>query len=420
MKLSERLQHYRDEVKRSKNWRKDEGYDAAWKRFIDLYRGKQYQTNETGDKLIVNLTFSTINTMAPSVAVNNPKFVVNAREPDKAAQATITEEVLNYLWRQWKYQEEFRLAVNDDMICGHGWCKVGYKFVKPPEEKKVEGAEFNQDNAGAGVGIDDREDVEGNVESEMYVHDDRPFVERISMFDMFVDPDARHPKEMCWIAQRIWRPIQDVQVDERYLPAARKKVSSKGWSRWSTGDSDARENEEPNRGVKSFCEVIEFYDIKRGTVCTFALDSDEAGSTDSGFLIKPRPMPYATGHPFEMLRNYEVPDHFYPMGDVEQIESLQLELNQTRTQMMNHRKRFQRKWLYERDAFDREGVQALEADIDNTMVPVMSDRNPANVIAPLPAVITPTEFYDQSAMISNDIDRVTGVSDYSVAPAPTR
>ena len=147
-------------------------------------------------------------------------------------------------------------------------------------------------------------------------------------------------------------------------------------------------------------------------MCTFALDSDEAGSTDSGFLIKPRPMPYATGHPFEMLRNYEVPDHFYPMGDVEQIESLQLELNQTRTQMMNHRKRFQRKWLYERDAFDREGVQALEADIDNTMIPVMSDGNPANVIAPLPAVITPTEFYDQSAMISNDIDRVSGVTDY--------
>ena len=59
-------------------------------------------------------------------------------------------------------------------------------------------------------------------------------------------------------------------------------------------------------------------------------------------------MPYAMGHPFEMLRNYEVSDHFYPLGDVCQIESLQLELNQTRTQMMNHRKRFQRKWLYEK------------------------------------------------------------------------
>ena len=102
MKLSERLQFYRDEVKRSKKWRKDEGYDSDWRRFIDLYRGKQYQTDVPGDKLIVNLMFSTVNTMAPAVAVNNPKFVVNARKPDKAAQAVVTEEILNYLWRQWR------------------------------------------------------------------------------------------------------------------------------------------------------------------------------------------------------------------------------------------------------------------------------------------------------------------------------
>lgn len=411
MKQSDRLQMYRDEVKRSKKWRENEGYDRDWKRFIDLYRGKQYQQDLPGDKLMVNLVFSTINTMAPSVAVNNPKFVVNARKPDKAAQAVVTEEILNYLWRQWRYQDEFRLAVNDELIVGHGWCKVGYKFTKPPEEKTVEATEPNMNDAGGDVGIDDREDVEGNVESEMNITDDRPFVERISPFDMFVDPDARNPKEMAWIAQRVWRPVQDVQVDDRYLPAARKKVSARGWSRWSGSDSDAREGERPDNGAKSFCEIIEFYDIRRKTMCTFSLDSDDTGN-ESGFLIKPRPMPYAQGQPFEMLRNYEVADHFYPIGDVEQIEPLQLELNETRTQMMNHRKRFQRKWLYERDAFDREGVAALEADVDNTMIPVMSDGDPSRVIAPLPAVITPSEFYDQSQLISSDIDRVSGVSDY--------
>ena len=41
------------------------------------------------------------------------------------------------------------------------------------------------------------------------------------------------------------------------------------------------------------------------------------------------------------------------------------------------------------------------------------------MFAPLPAVITPTEFYDQSAMISNDIDRVSGVSDYQRGAANT-
>ena len=43
-----------------------------------------------------------------------------------------------------------------------------------------------------------------------------------------------------------------------------------------------------------------------------------------------------------MLRNYDVPDYFYPMGDLESIESLQLELDKTRSQMMNARKRYAR------------------------------------------------------------------------------
>ena len=418
------LNEYRREIRRSKSWRSD-NYDTDWKRFIDLYRGKQVANASRQDRLIVNMIFSTINVLAPAVAVNNPKFVVNARRPDAAPQAVITEEVLNYIWRTYRYQEDFRLSLLDWLIVGHGWVKIGYKFTKPPAEKAISDAPTGDSgstppattaDAGDGdFGIDDRDDVPGNVESEMNVQVDRPFVERMSVFDMFVDPDARHPKEWAWVAQRIWRPVEDVKVDSRYSATARNKVSTKKWSRWSgSGDGDAR-NDSKNDKPLGFVEVIEYYDVKRQTVATFALSSEADADKDNGFLIKPQKMPYAMGQPFVMLRGYEVPDYFYTIGDVEQIESLQLELNETRSQMMNHRKRFQRKWLYEKDAFDRDGVAALESDIDNTMIPVMSDGNPANVIAPLPAVITPSDFYDQSNLISADLDRVSGVSDYQRA-----
>ena len=265
-------------------------------------------------------------------------------------------------------------------------------------------------------GIDDRAPVEGNVETELNVTDDRPFIERISIFDMFVDPDARHPKEMRWIAQRTWRAVQDVRVDERYDPKARKAVSATSWSRWDSEDGDGRDGwTKPDQGAVSYCEVIEFYDIKRKVVATFALDSDNAEQPqmrEAGFLIKPADMPYSFGHPFLMLRNYEVPDNFYPMGELESIESLQLELNETRTQMINHRKRFARKWVYSKDMFDEDGVRALETDVDNTMIPILGDANPANFIAPLPSIGTPPDFYNQSEIITNDINTISGVSDY--------
>jgi hypothetical protein len=420
MKASERLQFYRDEVERSKKWRSD-NYDGIWHRLIDLYRGKQYQQATPNDQLIVNLAFATKNVIAPSVAINNPRFVVNARKPDNAPNAVIVEEVLNYLWRCYKYQDEIRLTVDDWLVCGHGWIKAGYKFVKEPVVRSSEQAgDSNVVDTGADEGIDDRMPTEGNVETEMEVRADRPFLERVSAFDVFVDPDSRRPSLMRWIAQRTWRPIQDVRVDERYDTRARKQASAttSHLTTSGSGDDDGRGGQDmPDQGAIGYCEVIEFYDLKRREVATFILDGGEEGTDRSTardlFLIKPAPIPYGFGHPFMMLRNYEVPDTFYPIGELEQIESLQLELNETRNQMLNHRKRFARKWIYARDAFDEDGVRALESDIDNTMIPTIGQDNPANFIAPLPSIGTPPDMYNQSQLIEEDINTVSGVSDYA-------
>ena len=416
MNATEYLAFCRNELRRSKKWRSSKAnqYDDEWRRMIDLYQGKVYGGDSESDRLTINMVFATKNVMAPAVAINNPRFVVNARNPASAPQAILTEEVLNYLWRAHKYQRDFRLAVDDWLLIGHGWLKVGYKSVKPAEEKTapdvmIEGSE----DEGMQEGVDDRDDVEGNVESEMIVDDDRPFIERLSPFDMYVDPDARHPKEMRWVAQRTWRAVADVHVDSRYSATSRKRVSGSSWSRWDADDKDARgSDEKPDKGAVSYVEVIEFYDIKRNKVCTFATQGDGTSKADGGFLIKPEKMPYAFGHPFVMLRNYEVPDHFYPLGDVCQIESLQLELNETRNQMLNYRKKFRRAWVYAEDRFNQNGIKALESDVDNVMIPVIGDMDPASAIAPVPAAITPPEFFDQSAMITNDLDRVSGVSDY--------
>ena len=90
---------------------------------------------------MINLIFSTINTMAPAVAVNNPSFVVNSRTPEKRPRQRHRGGAQQPVATGESYQDEFRLSVNDRLILGHGWCKVGYKFTKPPEEKKVDAAE---------------------------------------------------------------------------------------------------------------------------------------------------------------------------------------------------------------------------------------------------------------------------------------
>lgn len=405
-----KLKQLHGQLTESIQWRNKEAHDLLWKRMVNLYKGKHYTTDAKSDRAVINQAFATKNVISPSVSVNNPKFTVNARKPEAAAQAVVTETVLNYIWRTYKYQREFRLSVDDMLTVGHGWLKVGYKATKPPEGKKA--YEWADDEEAEAEGIDDRDEtVEGNIESEMYVpwDEDRPFVERISFFDMFVDPNARHPKEMKWIAQRTRRLVTDVRVDKRYDKIARERANGRTYSNFEEG-KDGRDEPELNSETKSaFCDVIEFYDLRRQEVSTFLMNDANEGM----FLIKPKRIPYPFGHPFVMLRDYEVTDHFYPMGELEAIEVLQHELNATRTQMLNHRSKFARKYLVHMDSFDETGMRALRSDVDNEMVPFDGDiTDMERAVVAMPVQGTPPDFYNQSDLIQSDIDRISGVSDY--------
>lgn len=391
---SEALTRYQKKIAITKRWRREEEYDDTWRRLIDLYRGRHYEDISDEDRLLINISFSTINVIAPSVAVNYPKIAVNARRPADAPKAIITEAVINYWWKHYKVRPEFRRAVKDFLIVGHGWLKCGYRYV---EEESIS-EEGDQSDA----------NVEGNeVTPTIVVVEDRPFVERVSPFDVYVDPDATSMYDAQWIAHRIRRSLKDIKSDKRYSRAARENINATSWGRYSE-DPAKRKVQDTEEG---YVEVWEYYDIAKKTMCVFAEGSEQ-------FLVKPFEMPYAFGHPFVMIRNYDIPDYFYPMGDLEAIEPLQRELNATRTQMMNHRKRYSRKYLFKESAFDADGRDALESDYDNVLVPVSGDENLNNVVVPFPAVVTPPEFYRQSDIIEGDIQTVSGVSEYQRGGVP--
>lgn len=383
------LARYRKKITSSKQWRKEESYDATWKRLIDLYRGQHYEHFSDEDRILVNMAFSTVNVIAPSISVNYPKITVAAVNPENAPQAVIAEAVVNYWWRHREIKSQFRRGVKDLLIVGHAWMKVSYKYV---EEEEVGDDTDNNES-----------DTEKNYTQTTYnVLEDTPFVERVSPFDIFVDPDGISMDDIKWICHRVRRPISDVRTDKRYNRSVRAEVSAVSFSRYANEEIAHRKINDRDEG---YADIYEFYDLRNNTVSVFSDSGDS-------FLIKPQKMPYAFGHPFVMLRNYDVPDQFYPIGDLEAIEPLQRELNSTRTQMMNHRKRYARKYLYRESALDSNGRAALESDEDNVMVPVIGEFPLGDVVSPFPALINPPEFYNQSAMIEQDINAISGVAEF--------
>jgi len=417
----ELLGEYTEGVEKCRQWRDQQGYENTWRRLIDLYKGKHWPstTSNQQDLIAVNLAFSTVNVIAPSVAVNYPKIVVQANTEENVDRAIFVEAIINYMWKHHNFRDPFRHAVKDFLIFGHGWLKVGWKFLEQTQlvtevereslidQAFQEVADFAADSPELAADLPTNEDIYANIpQTIMRVVEDQPFVERISPFDIFVDPKANTMGEAGWIAQRIVRNLTEAQNDKRYKPSARKRLSS------NYIPDDNASMEEKNQYLPDQVVVWEYYDMRLNTLSVYAEGAGE-------FLIDPVAMPYAYGQPFVMVRNYDVPDQFYPIGDLESIESLQLELDKTRSQLMNDRKRYARKWLYHERSFGPEGREALESDDDGRMVPVVDENKPlSEVVVPMPQVPISPEIYNYSSIIEADINTVSGISEYARGAMP--
>jgi hypothetical protein len=416
----DQLERYRKRIEWSKKWRDQEGLDDLWRRLTDLYRGKHFSDSTTEDRIAVNIAFSTLNIIYPSVSINHPKITITANSAEDEDKATITEAVVNYWWRHYDFKSPFRRAVKDSLTMGHGWLKVGYRFVEVDQElddderDEMYGQQLDEADSFAEANPEmahelptDEEIREALPSTKQVVTEDRPFVERVSPYDMYVDPEATCLEDLRWIAQKIVRDLDEVKNDKRYKEAVRRRVEADSAYYYNDPDRDRKRDSDADRVT-----VWEFYDLAKETLCVWADGSDD-------YLVDPRKIPYAFGHPYVFVPNYEVPDEFYPMGDLEQIEDLQGELNKTRSEMMNRRRKDQRKWLFRESGFSPEGRAALESDIDNVLVPVVDETNPlGDLVVPMPQNPMDASLYNYSDQIEQDLDRVSGVNEYARGSIP--
>lgn len=417
------LKCYAERCAISKKWRKEK-YDATWKRLIELYKGKQLIGTTKDDRIVINIVFSTVNVIVPSIAVNDPKITVNARTEQQDVNATTAEAAINYWWRHYAWKHEVKRTVKDSITLGHGWVKVGWKYKEKarPATADEQAQQYGQmqqqaqqaafDNPAAAADLPSDEDIYQSLDTQVFEADvDCPFVERVSPFDIFIDPEATAPSDLKWIAQRIVLPLAAAQADGRYDQAARNdlKADMATNARWRD-DSQNGQKEGANDDIKRVT-LWEYWDIQHEFYCVYAEGAKR-------FLLKPTDNPYPFGHPFFFLPNYEVTDQFYPIGDVEQIEPIQYELNGVRSDMMNHRKRYQRAYLYLRDKFTLDGMSALTSSEDGRMIPVDGDEDLGRLVQSIPQESLDPQMYNYSQTIEQDLELVSGVTEFQRGSAP--
>ncbi|MFH2050589.1 MAG: hypothetical protein ABIJ12_14230 [bacterium] len=373
-----------DKISRAKRVKK------AWReqfqvgKCYDYYEGRQKPSGEE-DYFIVNRIFSSLQAELPTLYGTDPYFYVKlgttySVNPAEVAQfekkATVRQSMLNYLKTELKLKQKARLSIFDAQF-QFGILKVYYSatMIENPDAGKpimIEGTEIPM------IG----DDGQPLMEPDSIPANEAYKVCRIHPDDFIVDADAGPLNdEVNWKAHRIKMLLDDLKKDKRYKKSAIDKVTPTELS-----DEAQEERERRKKGTAisdksddepDTCVLWEIYDLKNDQMCVVA------EGLNNEFLIDPMsPPPGIEKDPFSDLRFITRDASWYPIPPVSQLLDAQRATNDIRTKMVQHRKRFNRKYEVYAPAFDDPEASAtkLEDGDDGT---VLLKNQPQNSVTPI-------------------------------------
>ena len=452
IKRQQKLADYRAEIAASTKMMEDD-YHENWRRFITMYSDNlNFSSDPAVDSIDVPIGFANVNILRSALTVKHPKFTVNPRNLSSQLAATLAEEVINHDWYHNDFQDEIRKVTDDLLITGNGWIKVGYDLKTVGRRSEVTSlstpvgpstydsygvpgfdTEFDAVVDKANASLFSRPSMGADLpgrsamakmlrENGAVIMRDDCVMERVSVFDMLVDSSATSMKNIQWIAQRVPVRADLAEKNPNWTTRVRKQLKPGKKSISEEKDHSTKIKDAPNSSIHSgrpggekieWVIVWEFYDLQEGTMCVF----DDYMADD--FLMEPKPMPYRFGHPFVHVGNYSVPDKFFHLGELERIETLQMEINKTHSALVNDRKGFQRKWMVREDYLNDDGSNSLSrvlrSDQDNLIasIPVKGQGiRMDDIIARVPSPNLDPALYSVGATLQNLMNEVSGISDF--------
>jgi hypothetical protein len=356
--------------------------EPLWRQSMKQYEGdtKWGQINPddpTADVVQVNLSFSTINTLIPFVADEDPFFTVHPYSGDSNEQhAQLLETFINRLWQSNDVQGTVgvRDAAFDWLVFGDGYIEVSW-FIDDEEIYDQMGTE-----------------IENRVEIAQFR------INALSPWDVWIDPYSDGIYNARWVIVRKVVPIMELEEDDRFTIPKSENITGIDTRNLGPGDEQRLLNSEDS---SDWVTLYEYYDLKEKWMLTFV----EGGQTAVRYIK-------GIQCPVIQVSNYRIPNSPYHMGELEQMAPLQEELNKTRSQMITARRRNIPKWIVRKQALDEDAEQAMKSGKMFDIIGIEGNDPFDNIIKSVVAQPLPPDLYQVDERIMNDINEVTGVNEY--------
>lgn len=299
-----------EQIKAGEEFRKKFAYETQWSTWREYYRG-----NWSGDIMPLNLFYTMMRTIVPRVYFRDPSVSIAPTKPglDHMMFARIVERVDTKLLKDMKFKRTMKSIVQDAFLLGTGIPKLGFggfysptvldDFAGPPSDNKGFEVEHH------------------STESMM------PWVARVNPANFVGPAGTTRIDHARWVAEKIERPISDIQRDPRLTNTAGLKSFNQEDRGITIGNIV--------RPIK-MAKLWEIRDIITGKVFVLAPDHSKSDKVlyegDDRFLLQYGGSPY-----FPTTFNDD-DEAFWGLPDSKILEPYQLEINEIKTQVMRHRR----------------------------------------------------------------------------------
>lgn len=363
LKLIQRAQKFRDQVRDKQ----------GWNRFLEYYEGDYRVGGKAIQSPPINLVYGYVQTGIARIYFRDPYITVNPTKVISPNGARILEQVINYYFRELGMKNENAKMLLDTYLVAHGWIKYGYK------------AEMGQ-----------QDDTSGHPSE--YIKNEEIFATYVPWDDVLFDVTlCKDPPHDCrWIAHRIIKPLEEVKGNPELQNTELLQ------SNVSARDSKGEKIDEALRD--SDLDLFEWWEI-------FDQDTNRilcvAEGVD-GFLQEKENAFEMEGLPFSMMKFNPLPGKPYPLSDISIIEPQILERIKLRAGQINHIKRWARQLSIEKGSMSKEEMSKFEQGVDGA---VTERAVGSKVPEPIQYAAIQAESFQLDDLIQRDMDAVIGQTD---------
>lgn len=340
------------------------GYYPKWKSYYDMYRGirnSQKQAYQGRANLIVNKAYSTVETVLPRLVSNKPKIYINPREPKDIMASETMEKLVDYYWDMMNMQKKSKTWVKNGLIYGTGVIKLHWD----PALKLPQATILN-----------------------------------IANKDFMFDPAATSFSDCRWAAHLYEESIEEIRNNNNYDKKAREEVTQGSKSEYET-DANKKDKTVKKAPIIEYWGYIDLDGSGEEKMCIVVV-------ANKTHILRAEESPYNHERlPFVPFVDNEDLNEYLGIGEIEPIESLQYELNDTRNQRMdNVTLSLNNMWKIDVTAnIDEQELVSRPGGFVHT-------QNMDGILPLVPPDLTRSS-YNEETLIKADIQDISGVSDYA-------